>query len=543
MIKNKISILSWLILFSTLLCADEKITLEFLNSKPRSIAKDYYIWRFLDQNITSDQAELALAQVCRMNKKLFLKFAKKIDDKGFKKSAKCLQAKEFLDKDAECIEIGLTPYKASKLSTQEIKKLIKKVQKEYPLKAMILKTIASKKSFTLLTQNTKEVFFEVFNNIGKNYRRQKLNHKLPKDFLDEISKDERFNQTVKLITTDLKLENLQKSILDVNSSHLSSKTNFFLFLNALRHKKKDKALKYLDISDKKAYYRFDKDKILFWKYLVTKDLEYLYKASESFDLNIYSLYALEKLGIKPKNIISKCVNTHKKSGFDINDPFEWYETLQLLKELDKEQILELSKYFDSRTTAPHEAFLLEKANGYHKHYFIMPYFEYLKKYDKEKTILILAIARQESRFIPACVSTSYALGMMQFMPFVAKDIAKRKKINFSLDDMFDPKTAYEFANFHLDYLMRHLNHPLFVAYAYNGGMGFAKRVLKSGLFGKGKYEPFLSMELVPYDESKRYGKKVLANYVIYAQLLGIEQKITPLLKKLTEPSRIAHFQK
>lgn len=65
--------------------------------------------------------------------------------------------------------------------------------------------------------------------------------------------------------------------------------------------------------------------------------------------------------------------------------------------------------------------------------------------------------------------------MMQFMPFVAKDIAAKEQMkNFDSDDMFNPIVAYNFANIHLDYLNSYLLHPVFVAYAYNGGIGFTK---------------------------------------------------------------------
>ncbi len=119
------------------------------------------------------------------------------------------------------------------------------------------------------------------------------------------------------------------------------------------------------------------------------------------------------------------------------------------------------------------------------------------------------------------------------MPFLAKATAKVKRIkDFDLDDMFKPAIAYGFAYDHIDYLKKKLKHPLFIAYAYNGGIGFTKRMLKSGLFKKNKYEPFLSMELVPYDESRRYAKKVLANYIIYKNILGEKVTLKALLKKL-----------
>ncbi|MEE6591725.1 hypothetical protein VWN77_10935, partial [Campylobacter coli] len=41
-------------------------------------------------------------------------------------------------------------------------------------------------------------------------------------------------------------------------------------------------------------------------------------------------------------------------------------------------------------------------------------------------------------------------------------------------------------------------------------------------------EPFLSMEFVPYQESRIYGKKVLANYIVYRRLLNDSIKISDI---------------
>ena len=128
------------------------------------------------------------------------------------------------------------------------------------------------------------------------------------------------------------------------------------------------------------------------------------------------------------------------------------------------------------------------------------------------------------------------------MPFVANDIAK-KQISidgWDQDMMFDPKIAYKFANIHIDTLETKLISPVFIAYAYNGGLGFTSKMLKRGdLFKPGKYEPFLSMELVTFAESRDYGKKVLANYIIYSNLLNPSSKVTVKgeLDKLLIPSK------
>jgi soluble lytic murein transglycosylase len=70
-----------------------------------------------------------------------------------------------------------------------------------------------------------------------------------------------------------------------------------------------------------------------------------------------------------------------------------------------------------------------------------------------------------------------------------------------------------------------------VAYAYNGGIGFVRRKVLPKFKYMGKYEPFLSMELIPYDESREYGKKVIANYVIYSQIFEKNITLHQVLKK------------
>ncbi len=64
------------------------------------------------------------------------------------------------------------------------------------------------------------------------------------------------------------------------------------------------------------------------------------------------------------------------------------------------------------------------------------------------------------------------------------------------------------------------------------------------MFNKGKFEPWLSMELVPYAESRDYGKKVLANFIIYSQILDPRAKVSVQqeLQDLLIPSRSDSFR-
>ncbi len=525
--------------------SSKEITLDFFNDKPRSIAKDFYIWRFLDQNITAKEAEALIGEVYNMSSKLFFKFADKLDKEGFKQIAECLKAspKELINSSDDCIAVGLTPKKAVKLSKDELLKAAEKVEEKYPQRAEIFKILASNNVFEELTKADPEIFFKVFNSVDPSYIYEKLNYEIPKNILTKLSQYYAFNQSVKIITINENLKNLQKSILDLNSSKLSANGNLYLAFNAIKHNEKEKAVKYLQIAHEKAFKRFEKDRSLFWLYKVTNDKKYLVKLANSPKVNFYSIYAMELLHKKVKNIVTNLSHMKERANFPVNDPFAWQDLKNKAKKADENELRKMADNLNAKNTEPFAAYLYEKAGKFKKEYFLMPYYDSIKNLTPKRKAMLLAIARQESKFIPTDISSSYALGMMQFMPFVAKDLAKKMGYeDFDLDNLFQPEIAYKFANYYLDYLEQNLNHPLFIFYAYNAGIGFLTRFLKkSNLFTqKNIYEPYLSMELFPNDQARYYGKKVLANYIIYSQLLGKKTMLTPLLRKLENPFQKAY---
>ncbi|MFT7004682.1 MAG: soluble lytic murein transglycosylase, partial [Sulfurimonas sp.] len=186
---------------------------------------------------------------------------------------------------------------------------------------------------------------------------------------------------------------------------------------------------------------------------------------------------------------------------------------------------------------------LEKVYKHRMHGYIMPYNRYLKNITTDEKALVYAIMRQESKLIPSALSSSYALGLMQLMPFVTDAISKQVKNPIkNYDEMFVPKNNINYALNHLKWMKKSLYHPLFMAYAYNGGMGFLRRYLETNTFNSGKYEPFLSMELMSNSQSREYGKKVLANYVMYKKIMGEDVSIIHLFDTLTNPKMTDRFR-
>ena len=290
--------------------------------------------------------------------------------------------------------------------------------------------------------------------------------------------------------------------------------------------------------------RWEKDKALFWLYLVTKNNTYLDKLKQSYHINMYTLLAADLTNDKyPRTIITPKISKSSVWGIDAEDPIDWAKMKRKLfsGEVDLD---DLAEDCESQETIGMHTYIKARACNFTKSYFPMPYRDFMKKYPVERQALIYAIARQESRFVPASVSRSFALGMMQFMPFLIDHVAKQKGEKIDYDDIFNPYKAIEYADYHLDYLNKYLYHPLFIAYAYNGGIGFTKRLIrKRGNFRPGPFEPYLSMEKMKNVEAREYGKRVLTNYVIYMNKLGKPMRLLPFIKTLTDPYMTDRFRK
>ena len=104
-----------------------EISLDYLNSKPKSRSKDFMIWQYLNQNITSEQADAAYSQVdSTRNNKIFYRYARKTDDKNVKNKYKCKREKNLLSiSKEECLKLAYHPKKSIRYSKKQRKKTCK----------------------------------------------------------------------------------------------------------------------------------------------------------------------------------------------------------------------------------------------------------------------------------------------------------------------------------------------------------------------------------------------------------------------------------
>jgi soluble lytic murein transglycosylase len=141
--------------------------------------------------------------------------------------------------------------------------------------------------------------------------------------------------------------------------------------------------------------------------------------------------------------------------------------------------------------------------------------------------LLFGLARQESRFVPDIVSSAGAAGLMQLMPPTASWVAKQMgRTDYRPSQIADPAVNTQFGAFYYKYWLDRLEGmPALAAAAYNAGPGRAQ-AWRNGA----PLEGAIWVESIPFNETRDYVKKVLANTMFYAREL--EQPYVPLSARL-----------
>ena len=128
--------------------------------------------------------------------------------------------------------------------------------------------------------------------------------------------------------------------------------------------------------------------------------------------------------------------------------------------------------------------------------------------------LLLAVARQESRFTPAVRSAVGAVGLLQLMPETAAELAGAA---VDTPQLQNPERNAALGARYLRQLLNHWQGDLFLTVAsYNAGPGAVQSWLGRGGPDRQR-EPELWTEAIPYPETRLYTKKVLGNLDTYRQ--------------------------
>jgi peptidoglycan lytic transglycosylase len=150
--------------------------------------------------------------------------------------------------------------------------------------------------------------------------------------------------------------------------------------------------------------------------------------------------------------------------------------------------------------------------------YLTPYRERIEPNARSRNLdlaWVYGLMRQESRFIPAAKSSVGAQGLMQIMPSTGKWIAGKLGMKgYQVGWLADPDTNVMFGTTYMRMVLEGLDdHPVLASAAYNAGPGRAKkwkdeRPLEGAIYA----------ETIPFEETRDYVKKVMANAVIYAAL-------------------------
>jgi len=130
---------------------------------------------------------------------------------------------------------------------------------------------------------------------------------------------------------------------------------------------------------------------------------------------------------------------------------------------------------------------------------------------------VAAIVREESSYYPRALSPAGARGLMQLMPRTAQPMAEVRGLAFGDGDLLDdPRTNLQLGATFMAGLMKEWNDPRIALAAYNAGPARARQWWQARR--SNDVEAFV--ELIPYDETRMYIKRVMLAWEEYRRIYG-----------------------
>lgn len=141
---------------------------------------------------------------------------------------------------------------------------------------------------------------------------------------------------------------------------------------------------------------------------------------------------------------------------------------------------------------------------------------------------VYGLKRQESRFVSDARSHVGASGLMQLMPATARWMARRLGVPYRADTIADPEVNLLLGMSYLKLVLDDFQgRQAMAAAAYNAGPSRPRRWREGP-----PVEAAAWAESIPFTETREYVKKVLANAVVYAAVMG---QASPSLKERLGP--------
>lgn len=148
-----------------------------------------------------------------------------------------------------------------------------------------------------------------------------------------------------------------------------------------------------------------------------------------------------------------------------------------------------------------------------------PHRDIIEKYAEQYGVdpfLVVAVIREESKFLPLSESHKGAKGLMQLMPSTAQSIAQSiGDKSYSDSDLLNPEKNIQYGTWYLASLQKAFaNNTTLVIAAYNGGRGHVQEWIRTGLINPKNVQ----QQDIPFKETKDYVNRVLNSYQRYTKL-------------------------
>ncbi len=310
--------------------------------------------------------------------------------------------------------------------------------------------------------------------------------------------------------------------------------------NAKRHFARIQAISSMPLSQSRAEYWLGRTAAAEGN---TAEATAQFKRAAAYPTTFYGQLALARLGSSRLPI-----NAPPAPGGAAKSKFERLELVQVIKRLDELKRGDRNelfyRYLAERLTDPVSvALLTEMAERRESHQLALQIGKIAMQRGlpvdalafpttaipasaKTKSVerpMVYAIARQESAFNPAAVSSAGARGLLQLMPGTAKEVAKGVGLPYSKDRLTsDPAYNATLGAAHLGELVDEFGGSYVMTFAsYNAGRSRVYKWMKA--YGDPR-DPRVDVvnwiERIPFTETRNYVQRVMENVQVYRARLG-----------------------
>ncbi len=201
------------------------------------------------------------------------------------------------------------------------------------------------------------------------------------------------------------------------------------------------------------------------------------------------------------------------------------EWMQIIQDFDDKQLIAAAGFANQKGWFDISIYAADETRGEHDFSlrYPMPYRDLVNVSAKQRNIneaWVYGITRQESRFMHYAKSRVGAAGLMQLMPATAKWAAPRAGLtNYKRSMINELETNIALGTFYLSYTLDKMGgfEPVASA-AYNAGPSRAKKWI-----AEFPLEGAIYAETIPFNETRNYVQRVMANAHKYAEQMGLEK--------------------